>query len=335
MHPSSPATGQTPEPPDPMQSLVAHLDDVMAQAEIAANAERDLGAEIPTASSTRQEATPAEPEEESEESVPGEEPQEDAEDEGVAEDEEEEAEEPTPAPAQAEQPKYSRRDAARFAADLESSKRDLEQVQKQLKSHQGELAAVRAADQRILRHLHEQSGYTVDGNGRFKYENLSAKVLEGTATPEEQEQVAQMTQWHRFAGPIFRAAEDQVLGAFKADWNSIKDLEGVGDDGFKKLNAVPSTVQAAREVHAMAYAAGQAKAKAESQATIARLNAEVKSLKTSQVARAPQPAVANGVAVPSKGGFLQRAIGSDGLPNPDFDREVNAGKWLGVDLSQT
>ena len=40
-------------------------------------------------------------------------------------------------------------------------------------------------------------------------------------------------------------------------------------------------------------------------------------------------------AVPSKGGFLQRAIGADGLPNPDFDREVNAGKWLGVDLSQT
>src|SRR4051812_43961247 len=61
MHPSSPAVGQTPGPPDPMQSLAAHLDDVMAQAEIAANAERDLGAETPTAPSTRQEAPVAQP----------------------------------------------------------------------------------------------------------------------------------------------------------------------------------------------------------------------------------------------------------------------------------
>src|SRR4051812_8748878 len=111
MHPSSPAVGQTPGPPDPMQSLAAHLDDVMAQAEIAANAERDLGAETPTAPSTRQEApaAPAEEEEsDTEEPKPGEQPQEGDDGEGDAEDEEDEAETPTPTPApaqQAEQPK--------------------------------------------------------------------------------------------------------------------------------------------------------------------------------------------------------------------------------------
>jgi hypothetical protein len=324
-----------------MQSLAAHLDDVMAQAEIAANAERDLGAETPTAPSTRQEApaAPAEEEEsDTEEPKPGEQPQEGDDGEGDAEDEEDEAEEPTPAPApvqQAEQPKYSRRDAARFAAELESAKKDLTEVRAAAERFRGEVSALRASDQTIRNHLQKESGYVREPNGRYRYENLSEKVLKGSASPEEQEEVARMTSWHEFAAPIFRAAEEMVLGSFKADWTTVKDLEGIGDDGLSKLNAVPSTVDAVREVHARAYAAGQAKAKAESQARIARLQAEVKSLRTGVVARAPQPAAANGAAVPAKGGFLQKAIGPDGLSNPDFDREVAAGKWLGVDLAQT
>ena len=41
MQPSSPAEGAAPAPSDSTQSMMAQLDDVMAQAEIAANAERD------------------------------------------------------------------------------------------------------------------------------------------------------------------------------------------------------------------------------------------------------------------------------------------------------
>jgi hypothetical protein len=326
-----------------MQSLAAHLDDVMAQAEIAANAERDLGAETPTAPSMRQEApaAPAEEEAESEEPAPGEEPQEGDDGEGDTEGEEEEAGEPTPAPAQAqtEPPKLGRRaavrEAERLSSELERSKKEAAELKAAAERFRGEVSALRASDQTIRNHLQKESGYVREPNGRYRYENLSEKVLKGSASPEEQEEVARMTSWHEFAAPIFRAAEEMVLGSFKADWTTVKDLEGIGDDGLSKLNTVPSTVDAVREVHARAYAAGQAKAKAESQARIARLQAEVKSLRTGVVARAPQPAAANGAAVPAKGGFLQRAIGPDGLSNPDFDREVAAGKWLGVDLAQT
>jgi hypothetical protein len=339
MQPPSPEAGAAPAPSDSVQTMMAHLDDVMAQAEIAANAERDEEAQTtPSAQPARQEAQPPasddEDDEDDEDSVPAEEaPDEDESDESEPEEEEAPAPQPVPQP-QAEQPKYSRRDAARFASELEQSKRDLQQVQQLLRAHQGELGRVRDTDQLIRRHLQQQSGYTVEQNGRFRYENLSEKLLKGQATQEEADEVAQMSQWHEFAAPIFRAAEEVVLGAFRADWGSLKDLEGIGPEGQQKLNRAPNTVQAAREIHALAYAAGQQKAKSEAQQTIAKLRAENKSLKTSQVARGAQPAVPNGQVTPAtSGSLLQRMIDpTTGLPSPDFDREVAAGRWLGVDL---
>jgi hypothetical protein len=320
-----------------MQSMMASLDAQMAEAEIAANAERDQEAAdaTPTAQSPRQEAQPPEADdevsEEEEDSVPVEETPD--EDEPAEEDaDEDEDEEPHPVPV-AEQPKYSRRDAARFAADLEARTKELEETRRQLASHQGEVGRYRETDNTIRRHLQQQSGYVTEANGRFRYENLSEKVLKGTATIEEQEEVTQMTQWHEFAAPIFRAAEDLVLGNFKADWDKLKELEGVGAEGQQKLDRAPTTAQAARELHAMAFAAGESKAKQKADATIAKLRAENKSLKTQQVARAPQPATPNGAAVPSNGSLMQRMLDpTTGLPNPEFDREVAQGKWLGVDL---
>ena len=338
MQPSSPAEGTAPAPADEYQSMMAQLDDTMAQAEIAANAERDQEeAELtPTASSARQEArseTPGDEDEsdEDEDAEPAEEAPDADEDEA---EEEEEAPKPAPTPAPtAEGPKYSRRDAARFATELDQTKGQLDQAQTQLRAHQGELGRYRETDTLIRRHLQQQSGYVVEQNGRYRYENLSAKVLEGSATAEEADEVAQMTQWHRFASPIYRAAEDVVLGAFKADWDSLKELEGIGPDGMQKLNKAQSVVQAAREVHALSLAAGEAKAKAKYEAKLAKLQAENKSLKTNSVSRGPQPAVANGQAVPANGSLLQRMIDpKTGLTSAEFDREVASGKWLGVEL---
>jgi hypothetical protein len=340
MQPSSPAEGTAPAPADEYQSMMAQLDDTLAQAEIAANAERDQEeAELtPTASSARQEAqseTPGEEDEsdEDEDAEPAEEAP-DADADEAEEEEEEEAPKPAPTPAPtAEGPKYSRRDAARFATELDQTKGQLDQAQAQLRAHQGELGRYRETDTLIRRHLQQQSGYVVEQNGRYRYENLSAKVLEGSATAEEADEVAQMTQWHRFASPIYRAAEDVVLGAFKADWDSLRELEGIGPEGMQKLNKAQSVVQAAREVHALSLAAGEAKAKAKYEAKLAKLQAENKSLKTNSVSRGPQPAVANGQAVPANGSLLQRMIDpKTGLTSAEFDREVASGKWLGVEL---
>ena len=175
----------------------------------------------------------------------------------------------------------------------------------QLRAHQGEIGRYRETDNLIKRHLQQQSGYVVEQNGRYRYENLSAKVLDGSASTDEAEEVAQMTQWHKFAAPIYRAAEDVVLGSFKADWNSLKDLEGIGDNGLQRLNKAQSVVQAAREVHNLSLAAGEAKAKAKYEAQIAKLRAENKSLKTQTASRGPQPAIPNGTAVPANGSLMR------------------------------
>lgn len=338
MHPT-PVASSTTEPPDPMQSLASQLDDVMAQAEIAANAERDLEAEqgTPTATSEREESEEGDEEEEgsgrSEGSSPAEQAQEESEDEEESADGEGEEEQPSATPP--EQPKYSRRDAARFATELESTRRERDETRAQLESHRGELAAIKDSDQRIRAHLQKQSGYVREDNGRFRYENLSEKVLKGTATPEEAEEVQQMTAWHEFAGPIFRAAEEQVLGSFAARWNALGELDGIGQDGLKKLNEVKDVTEGAKLVHQLAFAAGETKAKQQYEAKIARLTAENKSLKTKRVAGAPQPASSNGAAVPAKTNVISRMIDpKTGLPNPEFDREVGAGKWLGADLAQ-
>ena len=338
--PSSPAEGTAPAPSDPAQSMMAQLDDVMAQAEVAANAERDQeAAELtPTARPARQEAQ-QDPEDEDDseddDAVPAEEAPDADEDESEAEEEAPKSPRPAPTPPvpAAEGPKYSRRDAARFATELEQTKGQLNQTAAQLRAHQGEIGRYRETDSLIKRHLQQQSGYVVEGNGRYRYENLSAKVLDGSASAEEADEVAQMTQWHKFASPIYRAAEDVVLGAFKADWDSLRDLEGIGNDGLQRLNKAQTVVQAAREVHNLSLAAGEAKAKAKYEARIAKLQAENKSLKTQTASRGPQPAIPNGSAVPANGSLIERMLDpKTGLPRPEFEREVAAGKWVGVEL---
>src|SRR5207302_972519 len=128
------------------------------------------------------------------------------EDEDLDEDEELTDEEPAAEPSQRREGEQSER--------RRMTRREAEQTAAELQQHRHALQARAAADQRILRHLQEQSGYTVETNGKFKYENLREKVLSGSATPAEREAVAQMTSWHEFAGPIFKAAEDQVGAAF-------------------------------------------------------------------------------------------------------------------------
>ena len=314
MHPAPPSQGAAPAPPDPMQSLAAHLDDVMAQAEIAANAQRDLETEAdnPTAPSERQEEPEPDDDEDEDEQQEGETPESEPAPEAPDETEEqpelspperrpdeEREREPRPQPAAAETPRYSRRDAARFAAELEQTKAQLAQAQAQFNNSIGELHHFQNNRQVILNHLQQQSGYVREANGRFRYENLSEKTLRGQATVDEADEVAQMTSWQEFAAPIFHAAEDMVLRAFSVDWNTLGNLDGVGDEGLKRLNAHTNPIAAVREVHTLALAAGEAKAAQKYESQLAKLRAENKSLRTGQVARSPQPASANGAAVPS------------------------------------
>jgi hypothetical protein len=329
LHPTEPfaavPTAAAPAPADPMQTLAAHLDDVMAQTEIAANAQRDEEATNPSAPVQGQEAPPA-VETADDDEVDSEE----NEDEATPADE---APEATPADAPAEQPKYSRRDAARFAAELEQRNKDLADAQAIVAKAQGEVAAHRAADQHIVQQLGEVSGYTREANGRFKIENLTERVLSNVATDEERQELAEMKQWALLAGPIYREAERQVTRAFSVDWGALTDLEGVGEAGLAKLNQAPNGVAGAREIHALAYAAGKKAAQDEAKATIARLKADTTSTKIKLASGAAQPAVVAGAAVPSTGGFRNRAFNADGSINDDFDREVRAGRWLGADLS--
>jgi hypothetical protein len=337
MHPSSEPAAQTPAPPDPTQTQAAYLDDVMAQAEIAANAQRDIETEdaeqIPSASSERQEAPEPEPEPEDDEEDDEEDEEEESDDQQPAPAPEEAPDEPAPddqpAPQPApQQPRYSRRQAARFAAELDQTRQQLNQAR-------GHLGYFQSSDQRIREHMLHQSGYVREQNGRTRYENLSEKLLRGTASVEEADEVAQMTSWHEFAGPIYRAAEEQVMGAFVSDWRALRDLEGIGEHGLQKLNSHTSPTAASRELHALALAAGEARATKRFESRIAKLEAENKSLRTGNLARSPQPASSNGAAVATNAGFLARAIDpKTGASTDEFDREVAAGKWLGADLAK-
>jgi hypothetical protein len=110
MQPNPPAPGGTPEPADSLKALDAQLVDVMAQAEIAANAQRDLEAGTPPGETDRHEATPPQPgdetdDDEDDDTVPAGDAQEESEEDVDGEqDEDDEAEEPpSPAPAQQQQ----------------------------------------------------------------------------------------------------------------------------------------------------------------------------------------------------------------------------------------
>ncbi len=300
----------------------------MEHAAIAANAQRDLEAETPPGAPDWQEV---------ETDDEGQEDDDELEEQG-----EQPAEQPEPAPAAVapeaqttEPPKFSRRDAARFAADLEVRTRERDEARTIMQTAQRELEQVNASQRHILTQLGKVSGYERDSSGKFVYEQLAERVLNGTATAEERQTAVEMRQWHELAGPIYREAEKQVQRQYGVNWQGLGELEGIGTEHMAQLNTAPDAISAIRAVHAMALAAGEARASAQAQQTIARLQAENKSLKRNQLVRSPQPAGPNGPAVPSGRGWQDLAFDSSGQIKPEFEREVAQGKWLGRDLSSS
>lgn len=299
----------------------------MEHAAIAANAQRDIEAETPPGAPGWQEVEPDEDDDESDE------------DDEV--EEEPAAPEPEPAPAEQEAqpaedatPRVGRRVALR--ASLEQTSRERDEARQIVARAQAELNTIKAADRHILTQLGDVSGYTRNPQtGRFVYEELAEKVLNGQASADEQQTAVEMRQWHELAGPIYREAEQQVQRQYAANWNGLEQLEGIGPENMQQLNSAPDAIAAARALHSMAYQAGQAKARDAQAQHIARLEGELKSLKRDRLSRSPQPATGNGAAVPSGGGWLDQAFDDKGQLREDFERQVAAGQWLGRDLSSS
>lgn len=195
---------------------------------------------------------------------------------------------------------------------------------------------MKAKDRHILTQLGEVSGYTRDQrSGRFVYELLAEKVLDGTATADERQAAIEMRQWHELAGPIYREAEQQVQRQYSGNWSQLGELEGIGPDNMAQLNTAPDAIAATRAVHSMALKAGEAKAAERYKQQIAKLEAENRSLRRNQLASSPQPATANGSPVPTGAGWRDRAFDANGLLTDDFEKEIRSGKWLGQDLASS
>ena len=326
MQPSQPSRPE-PSPPDP---TLAALDEAIEHGTIAANAQRDLEAETPPGAPGWDEV------EDDEEEDSDEEPEEEEVAPSTTEPAAPSAPEGQPETTEAAAPKYSRRDAARFAAEAEQRSRELHEARAIVANAQRELDGMRQKDRHILSQLGEVSGYTRDqATGRFVYEVLAEKVLDGRATPDEAQTALEMRQWHELAGPIYREAEQQVQRQYRANWDSIGELEGIGSERMAQLNTAPDAIAAVRAMHAMALEAGKAQATEAARQRIAKLEAENKSLKRSQLAHAPQPATTNGAPVPSGQGWRDRAFDANGVLTDEFEKEIRAGKWLGTDLTSS
>lgn len=294
----------------------------MEHSAIAANAQRDLEAENPSGTPDWQEVAEDEDDDELED------------DEATPEQPAATSEPAAPTAPEtpgepAAQPRYSRRDAARFAAERDTARAIQAQAQ-------AELNTIRASDRHILTQLGEVSGYKRNPQtGRFVYEELAEKVLNGQASAEEQQTAVEMRQWAELAGPIYREAETQVQRQYAANWSALGDLEGIGPEGMQQLNSAPDAIAAGNAIYNMALKAGEARARNAQAQHIARLEGELKSLKRDRLVRSPQPATGNGAAVPSGGGWMDQAFDDKGQIRPEFEREVAAGRWLGRDLASS
>jgi hypothetical protein len=268
-----------------MAALDARLDNVMAEAEIAANAQRDV----------EQEAMEGEVVEDDEDLV-----DDDADD--AAGDQPE---------TSSEQRRYTRRDAERLAAELAQ--------------HRGATAARQAADERILNHLQHQSGYVREANGRFRYENLSEKVLKGTATPEEAEEVAVATSWQEFASPIYSAAQAQVESGFvngwRASFESAVKAEKLGPEAFQRLwgsrDPIREAIKIGRELERGTQRGGAVRPSAAT-AHPQHQAPRSQSRAGAEIATGGAPAAA----------FLKAMM------EPDFEARAKRGEFLGADLTK-
>jgi hypothetical protein len=304
------------------------LEEIMNVARIAANAQRDLEAngENPLDPAEEEPEAPAESEQpaQSATDAPAVEAPESAE--AEAEDEEpEEASPPESTPQQSQEPTYSRRDAARFKAELDTARTDAQTLRSQLHQHQ-------SSDAAIITQIQQQAG------SEDEYRKLVDKVVQGQATDEERQRASIMQQWRTVAGPIYRQAQVQVTTAWGKAFTAAGQLDGMTDEARGQIMSAADPQQALEAIHKAGIAAGTEKAQRDMQADAKKLQAEnqklkaeLSSLKTRQTAAQPQPATPDG-ASPAAMPKLPPMFLEDGVTlNPDFEKLASSGKLYGVE----
>lgn len=207
---------------------------------------------------------------------------------------------------QGDQPRYSRRDAARLA-------RELEQLQNDVARTRGELHARQANDATLMRQIAEQAGSDAE------FEQLRNTVRR---TPQQQERFETMAQWRAVAGPIYRVAQEQVMQNMSGAFNAAAELGGMTPEMHQQLLRATDAKKALELVHQ----AGVKTAAAE----IARLKAEVSSLKTQVTAGKPQPAAPEGLSGAASP-RLPSMLLDDGSLNPEFEKLAKSGRLYGVE----
>jgi hypothetical protein len=317
----APTALQTPAiqaPANDWDRSMAHLDQVMEEAALAANAQRDLEAtNTPITAPAEPAPAPADevelPDDEPEPTAasPGEQPQ------------EEEREEPTsPQPDK----RYSRRDAARLDQQLQETTRELNELR-------GRVSNVEASDQRVLGRLADLTGADSNIPEQSTYHRLSQKVLNGTASDDERRKVAEMTEWRSIAGPVYRVASKEVWDSFAKDYSDLKKLDGVTEPVYQELLQAPNPAAMLRRVFELGRDAGRRQTALESK----RLEAANTSLRTRTAAERPQPVPATNGNAPKPqrlaDQMFRRVDGRLEL-DPEFEKRAERGEFLGVDLTR-
>jgi hypothetical protein len=246
------------------------LEEIMNVARIAANAQRDLEAngENPLDPAEEEPEAPAESEQpaQSATDAPAVEAPESAE--AEAEDEEpEEASPPESTPQQSQEPTYSRRDAARFKAELDTARTDAQTLRSQLHQHQ-------SSDAAIITQIQQQAGSE-------EYRKLVDKVVQGQATDEERQRASIMQQWRTVAGPIYRQAQVQVTTAWGKAFTAAGQLDGMTDEARGQIMSAADPQQALEAIHKAGIAAGTEKAQRDMQADAKKLNPDFEKLASS------------------------------------------------------
>jgi hypothetical protein len=307
-----PTSGAAPPPTDWDASL-ARLNETMREAEIAANAQRDLEANgIPTDEPAEDEP-PAEQGDEA--PLPDDQELEGA-DTTPADKAQEQPRPPEPKP-EGEQKRYSRRDAARLDAELADTTRRLNELSTRAQQYE-------QTDRTIISRLADLTG--ADG----RYEQLAQKVLDGSASTEEQQHVQQMHQWRQVAGPVYREAQREVWDAFSKDFSSLKELEGVSDPVYQELLKLPNPAQMLRKVYDLGVSAGEKRKASET----TRLSAAVTDLRTKRATEKAQPVPATNGAPTNNGRLIDRMFKADGTLDPEYEKRAERGEFLGVDLTR-
>ncbi len=316
-------------------STSEQLQEVMDVARIAANAQRDLEAagedpvaeaeeeklpETPASTETPVESPADKPAETSAPESEGEQPEEEEEPEEPPEPKTEETK-PKPKPGE---PTYSRRDAARFKADLDAARTELQQARALAQQYQ-------ASDSSIITTIREQAG------DEREFADLTRKNNLGQASDQERQRLQIMQQWRTVAGPIYRIAQLQNFEQMVGAWQAAAKFDGMDDTSRQQVLAATDPKLALELIHTAGLRAGEERSKAEAQAEqkkaqaeISRLKAEVSSLKTKVVTTKPQPATPDG-ASPAAGPKLPPMLNADGTLNPEFEKLASSGKLYGVE----